>query len=204
MLSVFLRYLTLPMAAEAKPGSDLHSIVSKPALLAQLPGVRSPHRSTVRHRPLPGRRRNSPVPPSVAPGSPCQRDTNRPSDNANLLIRFRMEKHRKTVGVSSVRYGWCALGICSSHLLEQSPAVPIDLPKTEEEKMKRCSPVMLLSAALVLSAADAIAGDSPESGLMLPTDRIEWTDNPRVPGLGLAKVLGDETVKVFGPPVRAG
>ena len=84
--------------------------------------------------------------------------------------------------------------------LEQSPAVLIDRPKTEEEKMNQCSPVMLLSAALVLSAAGAIAGDSPESGLMLPTDQIEWVDNPRVPGLGLAKVLGD--AKEPGPFVH--
>ena len=66
--------------------------------------------------------------------------------------------------------------------------------------MKRCSPVTLLSAALVLSAAGAIAGDSPDNGLMLPTDRIEWTDNPRVPGLGLAKILGD--AKEPGPFVH--
>jgi hypothetical protein len=66
--------------------------------------------------------------------------------------------------------------------------------------MNRYSPVMLLSSALVLSSATSVLGDTPKSGVMLPTDQVAWTDNPRVPGLGLAKILGD--AKTPGPFVH--
>jgi quercetin dioxygenase-like cupin family protein len=36
-----------------------------------------------------------------------------------------------------------------------------------------------------------MSGDTPEAGVMLPSDHISWQDNPRVPRLGLAKIMGD-------------
>ena len=50
----------------------------------------------------------------------------------------------------------------------------------------------LMLCALTLSAT-AIAVEKPASGLMLTPDQVEWKPNPRVPGLGAAKVLGDAT-----------
>lgn len=66
--------------------------------------------------------------------------------------------------------------------------------------MKRYHPALLLSSALLLVPATSVSGDRPESGFMLPTDQVEWSDNPRVPGLGLAKILGD--AKEPGPFVH--
>ena len=57
--------------------------------------------------------------------------------------------------------------------------------------MNRYSPVMLLFPTLALGVPTSLVGDTPKSGVMLPANEIEWTDNPRVPGLGLAKILGD-------------
>ncbi len=51
-------------------------------------------------------------------------------------------------------------------------------------------------SALPLLAA---AGDVPESAVMFAPDQLEWVDNPRVPGLGLAKIVGDG--KQTGPYV---
>jgi quercetin dioxygenase-like cupin family protein len=61
----------------------------------------------------------------------------------------------------------------------------------EETTMNRHNPTILLVSVLVLGPASSTAGDAPQRGVMLPAEDIEWTDNPRVPGLGLAKVLGD-------------
>ena len=66
--------------------------------------------------------------------------------------------------------------------------------------MNRYGPVMLLASTLVLTPAASVLGDTPKSGVMLPTDQVAWTDNPRVPGLGLAKILGD--AKKPGPFVH--
>jgi quercetin dioxygenase-like cupin family protein len=45
-----------------------------------------------------------------------------------------------------------------------------------------------------------MSADTPETGIMLPPDHISWQDNPRVPGLGQAKIMGD--AKKPGPFVH--
>jgi quercetin dioxygenase-like cupin family protein len=45
-----------------------------------------------------------------------------------------------------------------------------------------------------------MSADTPETGVMLPSDHISWQDNPRVPGLGLAKIMED--AKKLGPFVH--
>jgi hypothetical protein len=66
-------------------------------------------------------------------------------------------------------------------------------PLIEEKTMTstKTRETLALCTALVLAPVAAISGDTPPSGVMLPPDQMQWTDNPRVPGLGLAKVLGD-------------
>lgn len=66
--------------------------------------------------------------------------------------------------------------------------------------MKRALTAIVLSTALLLMPLVAVCGDRVESGAMLPPDQIAWKDNPRVPGLGLANILGD--AKKPGPFVH--
>ena len=53
--------------------------------------------------------------------------------------------------------------------------------------------------ALMVSTA-AIAGDKTVSGYMLTPEEIKWKPNPRVVGLGVAKIIGD--AKQAGPFVH--
>lgn len=57
-----------------------------------------------------------------------------------------------------------------------------------------------VSTTLALSTASAVFGDTSTSGIMLAPDQMEWVDNPRVPGLGLSKIVGD--AKKPGPFVH--
>ena len=54
-----------------------------------------------------------------------------------------------------------------------------------------------LCAGALLASVSAAAGDMSTTPLMLTSDQLEWIDNPRVPGLGLARILGNE--KEAGP-----
>lgn len=49
--------------------------------------------------------------------------------------------------------------------------------------------VTIIGIALMASAA-ASAGDAPEQAVVLNQDEMKWKDNPRVPGLGVAKLVG--------------
>jgi len=49
-----------------------------------------------------------------------------------------------------------------------------------------------LCASALLAPAIATAGEAPADAIMLRPDQLKWVDNPRVPGLGLARILGDE------------
>jgi quercetin dioxygenase-like cupin family protein len=66
-------------------------------------------------------------------------------------------------------------------------------PLIEEKTMTstKTPQTLALCTTLALAPVAAMSGDTPASGVMLPPDQMAWTDNPRVPGLGLAKVLGD-------------
>ncbi len=66
--------------------------------------------------------------------------------------------------------------------------------------MKRATTAPVLSSAHLLTPLAAMSGDTPEGGVMLPSDHISSQDNPRVPGLGLAKIMGD--AKKPGPFVH--
>lgn len=49
-----------------------------------------------------------------------------------------------------------------------------------------------LCASTVLAPLMATAGEASADAIVLKPDQLEWIDNPRVPGLGLARILGDE------------
>ena len=59
------------------------------------------------------------------------------------------------------------------------------------------TPHLCLCACASLAPLCAAAGDMSETPVMLTSDQLEWIDNPRVPGLGLARILGNE--KEAGP-----
>ena len=60
--------------------------------------------------------------------------------------------------------------------------------------------ILSLCAGMLLLPVTAVSGDSMASGVMLAPDEIEWVDNPRVPGLGLARIVG--SAKKPGPFVH--
>ena len=49
-----------------------------------------------------------------------------------------------------------------------------------------------LCASTLLAPLITTAGEAPADAIMLRPDQLKWVDNPRVPGLGLARTLGDE------------
>ena len=65
--------------------------------------------------------------------------------------------------------------------------------------MKATFPMSCLCAAVLITPLAGVAGDLPETVMMVTPDQFEWTDNPRVPGLGLARMIGNE--KEPGPYV---
>jgi quercetin dioxygenase-like cupin family protein len=57
-----------------------------------------------------------------------------------------------------------------------------------------------LGVTALMVATAAIAGDKTVSGEMLTPEEIKWKPNPRVVGLGVAKIIGD--AKEAGPFVH--
>lgn len=66
--------------------------------------------------------------------------------------------------------------------------------------MKPSIAILSLYTAVLLAPVTTVAGDSAATGVMRTPEQIEWVDNPRVPGLGLAKIVGD--AKKPGPFVH--
>ena len=57
--------------------------------------------------------------------------------------------------------------------------------------MKRLLPVLTVCGTFALLSPLTGASESPESGLTMTPEEMNWVDNPRVPGLGVAKIVGD-------------
>jgi quercetin dioxygenase-like cupin family protein len=108
---------------------------------------------------------------------------------------------RKNVGIAYGRKGLFELTIVFESYLPNvgSGSLTPGNPK-QEMKMKLATTAALMSSALLLVPPVAFCGDTTNKGVMLSPDQIEWTDNPRVPGLRLAKILGD--AKKPGPFVH--
>lgn len=66
--------------------------------------------------------------------------------------------------------------------------------------MKSLLPVLTVCGTAALLFPLAGATESPESGVSMTPQQMNWEDNPRVPGLGVAKILGD--AKKPGPFVH--
>ena len=66
--------------------------------------------------------------------------------------------------------------------------------------MKTSTLILTLCNMALMTSATAIAGESPASGVMLPPGEIKWQPNPRVTGLGVARILG--SAKKSGPFVH--
>ena len=56
--------------------------------------------------------------------------------------------------------------------------------------MKIINPIFPLCTAVLLTSVAAVAGDSTATGVMQTPEQIMWKDNPRVRGLGVARILG--------------
>jgi quercetin dioxygenase-like cupin family protein len=69
----------------------------------------------------------------------------------------------------------------------------------KETGMRRLTPTLISFGALVL-ASTPISAEVPENAITLTPEQMKWEDNPRVPGLGVAKILGD--AKEPGPFVH--
>jgi len=66
--------------------------------------------------------------------------------------------------------------------------------------MKRLLPVLTVCGTFALLSQLTGATESPESGLTMTPEQMNWEANPRVPGLGVAKIVGD--AKKPGPYVH--
>ena len=56
--------------------------------------------------------------------------------------------------------------------------------------MKRVPLILILCGASSLASSAIQAGDAPESGMTLTPEQMVWEPNPRVPGLGVARIIG--------------
>jgi len=56
--------------------------------------------------------------------------------------------------------------------------------------MKRLTLALSLCGVFALAPSPADAAESPESGLTLTPEQMTWEPNPRVPGLGVARIIG--------------
>jgi quercetin dioxygenase-like cupin family protein len=57
--------------------------------------------------------------------------------------------------------------------------------------MNRTNWLLPFCTAALLLPLEAVATDAAGTGVMLTPEQMTWEDNPRVPGLGLSKILGD-------------
>ncbi len=55
--------------------------------------------------------------------------------------------------------------------------------------MKRLIHVLTVSSAFLLASTTAGAGELPQSGLTFTPEQMTWKPNPRVPGLGVARII---------------
>jgi quercetin dioxygenase-like cupin family protein len=65
--------------------------------------------------------------------------------------------------------------------------------------MNRLTPFLIVGSACFLVSGPTGAGEMPEKPITLTADQMNWEDNPRVPGLGVAKIIGSG--KEAGPYV---
>ena len=56
--------------------------------------------------------------------------------------------------------------------------------------MTRQFDALVLGGAIALAFSPMAAGTSPETGLSLTPEQMNWEPNPRVPGLGVARIIG--------------
>lgn len=56
--------------------------------------------------------------------------------------------------------------------------------------MKTSILMLILGSVALITSTAGIAAESPASGVMLTPEKIKWKANPRVVGLGVAKILG--------------
>lgn len=59
--------------------------------------------------------------------------------------------------------------------------------------MKRIATKLTIFATLLLASAVTGAAGSSEAGMTLTPDQLKWEPNPRVPGLGVARIISKGT-----------
>ena len=57
--------------------------------------------------------------------------------------------------------------------------------------MRRVTPTLITCSALLL-ASTITSAEVPDNAITLTPEQMTWEDNPRVPGLGLARIIGNE------------
>jgi quercetin dioxygenase-like cupin family protein len=57
--------------------------------------------------------------------------------------------------------------------------------------MRLVAPTLIACGAFLL-ASDLVGAEPPENAITLTPGQMKWEDNPRVPGLGLARIIGNE------------
>ena len=74
--------------------------------------------------------------------------------------------------------------------------------------MKHMTPILTVFSTMLLMSSVTGAGEAPQSGITFTPDQMTWQPNPRVPGLGVARIIssgkqpGPYVYRVKFPPGR--
>lgn len=80
--------------------------------------------------------------------------------------------------------------------IKSARPLPIGEESTVETKdtcMKRVAIKLTLVSTFLLAFAVSGAAETPEVGMTLTPDQMKWEPNPRVPGLGVARIISKGT-----------
>ena len=56
--------------------------------------------------------------------------------------------------------------------------------------MTRVKPAWTVGSAVVMASVLTVAGEIRQAGVTLTPEQMDWEPNPRVPGLGVARIIG--------------
>ncbi|MGB5199407.1 MAG: cupin domain-containing protein [Sedimenticolaceae bacterium] len=59
--------------------------------------------------------------------------------------------------------------------------------------MKGSTQMFTIFSSMLLASSVSVAGDSPASGMTMTPSQLTWEPNPRVPGLGVARIISKGT-----------
>lgn len=68
--------------------------------------------------------------------------------------------------------------------------------------MKHMTPILTVFSTMLLMSSVTGAGEAPQSGITFTPDQMTWQPNPRVPGLGVARIISSGKQPGIGSSFR--